>query len=187
MGVRSGLVIRRWPWRQGGEALPESQAAACGMALQERNQEAFEGKYWVWYLLGGPISLRFFLHLISTIMGGAGSGSIIIFFSNLRIVMNILASFFQPLPLSAPDFQEEKNKGTADGTFLMWGTDFWVCLEFITQNAGKVYQISQASGEKTAGRWRYFFVPFSYLDCVSVLADWLSWPGFVLVNYHAVW
>lgn len=149
---RVWLVISCWPWRQGGEGLSESQSAACGMSIQERSQEAFEGRHWVWYLLGGPKSLRFFLHLISTIVElGFFSFSLMIF--------------------SAPDFQEGKNKGIADGTFLMWGSDFWVCLEFITWNADKVYQISQAAGEKTAGRLKYFFVAFSYVDSVSVLAD----------------
>lgn len=61
--------------------------------------------------------------------------------------MKILTSFFfcppYSLPLSAPDFQEEKNKGTADGTLLMY-----LIFEF-AWNADKGYQISQASGKKT--------------------------------------
>lgn len=65
----------------------------------------------------GPTSLGFFLHHISTMT--FFSFSIIVFSSNLRIVMKILISFFQPLPLSAPDFQEGKNKGTADWMFLI--------------------------------------------------------------------
>lgn len=88
------LVISCWPWRQGGEGLLESQSAACGMSIQERSQEACEGKYWVWYLLGGPVSLRFFLHLISTIIGCGFFLQHKNFFSSLRIVMKILASFF---------------------------------------------------------------------------------------------
>lgn len=70
---------------------------------------------------------------------GLFSLNIIILFSNLRIVMKILTLFFHPpqcLPLSPSDFQKEKTKGTADGTFLMYLT-----FEF-AWNADKSYQIS---------------------------------------------
>lgn len=65
----------------------------------------------------GPTSLGFFLHLISTMI--FFFFSIIIFSSHLRLVMKILVSFFQLLTLSAPEFHEGKNKGTADGMFLI--------------------------------------------------------------------